>query len=32
MIVQGDVNGDGRADFEIELTGHKVLQPIDFFL
>ena len=31
-IVQGDVNGDGKADFEIELTGQITLQGDDFFL
>jgi peptidase M10/serralysin-like protein len=31
-IVQGDVNGDAKADFEIELTGHHVLQGLDFIL
>jgi hypothetical protein len=31
-IVQGDVNGDGRADLEIELTGKWVLHATDFIL
>lgn len=31
-IVQGDVNGDAKADFEIELTGHHVLNSHDFIL
>ena len=31
-IVYGDVNGDGRADFQIELTGLKALTPSDFVL
>lgn len=31
-IVEGDVTGDGRADFQIELTGHKVLVSGDFIL
>jgi Ca2+-binding RTX toxin-like protein len=30
-IVYGDVNGDGRADFQIELTGLKTLDSGDFF-
>jgi|GEM_PF-2236199 len=32
VIVQGDVNGDGKADFEIALTGHMVLTALDFIL
>ncbi len=31
-IVQGDVNGDGLADFEIELTGTIALVEGDFFI
>ena len=31
-IIQGDVNGDGRADFEIELRGQKVLLEGNFDL
>lgn len=31
-VVEGDVNGDGRADFQILLTGHKVLTVGDFIL
>jgi uncharacterized protein (DUF2141 family) len=31
-IVYGDVNGDGKADFQIELTGLKVLAASDFAL
>lgn len=31
-IVQGDVNGDGKADFEIVLTGLPTLTSTDFFL
>jgi serralysin len=31
-IVQGDVNGDGRADFEIALLGQHVLHRADFIL
>ena len=31
-IVEGDVNGDRQADFQIELTGHKVLVLGDFIL
>jgi Ca2+-binding RTX toxin-like protein len=32
VIIQGDVNGDGKADFEIELSGLQPLQPGDFNL
>lgn len=32
MIVSGDVNGDKIADFQIELTGTKMLTKIDFIL
>lgn len=31
-VVTGDVNGDGRADFEIRLAGLKDLSAGDFFL
>jgi Ca2+-binding RTX toxin-like protein len=31
-IVEGDLNGDRRADFQIELTGLKVLTAADFVL
>jgi Ca2+-binding RTX toxin-like protein len=31
-IVQGDVNGDGKADFEIEFTGLHVMVAADFIL
>jgi Ca2+-binding RTX toxin-like protein len=31
-IVEGDVNGDGVADFQIELYGTPTLQAIDFVL
>ncbi len=31
-IVEGDVNGDRKADFQIELTGHKLLTGGDFIL
>ncbi len=31
-IVSGDINGDGRADFTIELTGLKALTAGDFVL
>ena len=31
-IIYGDVNGDARADFQIELTGLKVLAASDFIL
>lgn len=31
-IVQGDVDGDGKADFQIELTGQIALDENDFFL
>ncbi len=31
-IVEGDVNGDGKADFQIEITGLKVLTKGDFIL
>ena len=31
-IVQGDINGDRKADFQIELTGLHDLIAADFFL
>ena len=31
-IVEGDVNGDGRADFQIELKGLIALTAVDFIL
>jgi serralysin len=31
-IVAGDVNGDGSSDFQIQLTGLKVLTATDFIL
>ena len=31
-LVQGDVDGDGSADFEIELTGNIALRAGDFGL
>ena len=31
-IVEGDLNGDRKADFQIELTGLKVLSAADFIL
>ncbi len=31
-IVEGDINGDRHADFQIELTGHKLLTGGDFIL
>ena len=31
-LVEGDVNGDKKADFQIELTGHKLLTSGDFIL
>ncbi len=32
LLVQGDVNGDGRADFSIEVDGVTSLQAADFIL
>lgn len=32
VIVEGDTNGDGRADFQIELLGVKTLSAGDFIL
>ena len=31
-IVEGDVNGDRAADFQIQLNGHLTLGAIDFML
>ena len=31
-IVSGDVNGDGRADFEIKMNGVTKMYSDDFFL
>ena len=31
-LVQADVNGDGVADFQIELSGLKTLSASDFVL
>ena len=31
-ILSGDVNGDGKADFSIALTGHIVLHDFDIML
>jgi hypothetical protein len=31
-IIEGDINGDKKADFQIELTGHKLLVAGDFIL
>lgn len=31
-LVQGDVNGDGKADFQIELSGNHILDAADFDL
>lgn len=31
-IIEGDINGDRRADFQIELTGLKTLVKADFIL
>jgi serralysin len=31
-IIEGDINGDRRADFQIQLTGLKALRAADFFL
>ncbi len=31
-IVEGDIDGNGLADFQIELTGHKLLVQGDFIL
>ena len=31
-IIEGDINGDGHADFQIQLTGTKMLAATDFIL
>jgi serralysin len=31
-LIQGDVDGNGKADFQIELTGQKGLSALDFIL
>jgi Ca2+-binding RTX toxin-like protein len=31
-IVQGDLNGDGVVDFEVQITGVRVLNSLDFLL
>jgi Ca2+-binding RTX toxin-like protein len=31
-LIEGDTNGDGRADFQLLLVGHKVLTAGDFIL
>ncbi len=31
-IIEGDINGAGKAVFQIELPGHKVLTAGDFIL
>ena len=31
-IISGDINGNGVADFQIELTGHRTLTASDFIL
>lgn len=31
-IIEGDINGDKVADFQIELTGHHPLTAVDFIL
>jgi Ca2+-binding RTX toxin-like protein len=32
LLVEGDINGDGRADFQIEVRGAAALSTSDFFL
>jgi hypothetical protein len=31
-IIEGDVNGDGKADFQVDLLGYKTLTASDFIL
>ena len=31
-LVEGDVNGDGTADFQIQLTGHHTMTAADLML
>jgi hypothetical protein len=31
-VIEGDVNGDGKADFQIELAGRHILTDTDFIL
>jgi hypothetical protein len=31
-VISGDVNGDGKADFQIELAGRHSLAASDFIL
>ena len=31
-VVSGDINGDGKADFNIALHGHLLLNAGDFIL
>ena len=32
LVLRGDINGDGRADFEIQLTGINQIRAGDFLL